>query len=982
MHQAVIEQLSSIDGNPFDKIVYQQAVSEFFELGFDASYSISYTPAEVARHVYGYLTAKAEVVAGSKFLYEFEGEKDAFYFCTAADGDQVQIMHQLEHFLEAKAPTFRKSHAISIRSYHSQGYQSNGTVILFTAEYVPFIDATGTGATFRDLTTEKFLRLRPADTRKRYEDILQKRLDQFVPVYTVNKLSGDDVLALKVAFIPDRICYLTALSSLIMRIPSAVIIKKFCETFSNGVQVYTFYTRHATVAQLQKAASEISMLPHVPGRVTTKLYNAGLLTADEVVYCNAITMFAFYFTPPRSSEDFGILLRELEHKPMNVNRLNNIRSELFREIMSESFIGSVVSRHVGLLHILFNDFVQGTTAESAAKIDVQIQHHLKNASKLEQQIFHTFVTFNRSVIKTNFFKVQKAAVAFRLDPSVFIPQLDLPRVPHGIFLVLGSQFRGFHVRFTEIARGGIRMIVSNSDHVYQKNKANLFAENYNLALAQLLKNKDIPEGGSKGTILVSMRAAYDRKTLFLQYVDALLDLIIPGVEGVRSSMKNEEILFLGPDENTAGAFPAIAALHSKSRGYAQWKSFTTGKDQILGGIPHDTFGMTSRGVRSYVECIYRKLNLKPETLTKFQTGGPDGDLGSNEILLGNENYIGLVDGSGSLYDPAGINKDELSRLAKGRLMLAHFDATKLSPKGFFVGIKEKNRNLPDTTLVEDGEAFRNTFHFSKYCIADTFVPCGGRPASINMENVHHMLVGMPDVKPQMMIEGKIGNLAGTEKLRFKYIVEGANLFITHDARLALETVGVILIKDSSANKGGVTCSSLEVLSGLSLSDAEHTELMCVKDAANPPPFYTKFVQEAMATIERNATREFECLWAEKLRGAHNGRMTTISDQLSLKIVDIRRFIAESDLYSDVHLKRYVLHHYFPQSLKEKVSLDVILDRVPQTYLKAIFAIWIASNFVYSTGLKANEFSFFMYMHELSKKAREMSGGNTGPNAKL
>lgn len=30
------------------------------------------------------------------------------------------------------------------------------------------------------------------------------------------------------------------------------------------------------------------------------------------------------------------------------------------------------------------------------------------------------------------------------------------------------------------------------------------------------------------------------------------------------------------------------------------------------------------------------------------TGGPDGDLGSNEILMGNEIILGVVDGSGVL----------------------------------------------------------------------------------------------------------------------------------------------------------------------------------------------------------------------------------------------------------------------------------------------------------------------------------------------
>ena len=38
---------------------------------------------------------------------------------------------------------------------------------------------------------------------------------------------------------------------------------------------------------------------------------------------------------------------------------------------------------------------------------------------------------------------------------------------------------------------------------YSINQRQLFDENYGLASTQSLKNKDIPEGGSKGTILPS-----------------------------------------------------------------------------------------------------------------------------------------------------------------------------------------------------------------------------------------------------------------------------------------------------------------------------------------------------------------------------------------------------------------------------------------------------------------------------------------------
>jgi len=41
------------------------------------------------------------------------------------------------------------------------------------------------------------------------------------------------------------------------------------------------------------------------------------------------------------------------------------------------------------------------------------------------------------------------------------------------------------------------------------------------------------------------------------------------------------------------------------------------------------------------------------------TGGPDGDLGSNEILMGHERFLGVSDGSGVIWDPQGLDKGEL-----------------------------------------------------------------------------------------------------------------------------------------------------------------------------------------------------------------------------------------------------------------------------------------------------------------------------------
>lgn len=106
----------------------------------------------------------------------------------------------------------------------------------------------------------------------------------------------------------------------------------------------------------------------------------------------------------------------------------------------------------------------------------------------------------------------------------------------------------------DVARGGIRIVQSRNREAYSMNQRNLFDENYGLASTQALKNKDIPEGGSKGVILPDIGAS--PRLVFEKYVDSIIDLLLPGhspgiKEQVVDLYKKEEILFFGPDEGTA-----------------------------------------------------------------------------------------------------------------------------------------------------------------------------------------------------------------------------------------------------------------------------------------------------------------------------------------------------------------------------------------------------------------------------------------------
>jgi glutamate dehydrogenase len=379
-----------------------------------------------------------------------------------------------------------------------------------------------------------------------------------------------------------------------------------------------------------------------------------------------------------------------------------------------------------------------------------------------------------------------------------------------------------------------------------------------------------------------------------------------------------------------------ATEHARTRGAPWWKSFFTGKSPKLGGIPHDSYGMTTLSVREYVKGIYRKMDLDPSQVKKMQTGGPDGDLGSNEILLSNEKYTSIVDGSGVLVDPNGIDKEELLRLAKKRVMISQFDMSKLSKSGYRVLCDDNNVQLPTGEVITNGTAFRNTFHLRDTGLTDCFVPCGGRPESIDLISV--------------------GKLIKDGKSTIPYIVEGANLFITQDAKLRLEAAGCILFKDASANKGGVTSSSMEVLASLSFDDEGFVKNMCHDSRGQAPQFYKDYVKAVQAKICENARLEFEALWRE---AEETGVPRSIlSDKLSVAITTLDEELQHSDLWKNEKIRRSVLQDALPNLLLEKIGLDTIISRVPDTYLCAIFGSYLASRFVYEFGSQPSQFAFY------------------------
>jgi glutamate dehydrogenase len=64
--------------------------------------------------------------------------------------------------------------------------------------------------------------------------------------------------------------------------------------------------------------------------------------------------------------------------------------------------------------------------------------------------------------------------------------------------------------------------------------------------------------------------------------------------------------------------------------------------------------------------------------------------------------VAIIDGSGVLYDPAGLDRAELVRLAKARKPIQEFSPSKLGSEGYRVLVDEQDIHLPSelALLVE------------------------------------------------------------------------------------------------------------------------------------------------------------------------------------------------------------------------------------------------------------------------------------------
>jgi glutamate dehydrogenase len=962
------------DGVFAANLIYHE-VDWFYSMGLQNYYFLRFDSTIMANHVHAFIAAKKSSLAAGrpeKIWLHIEnnarmlgsgGKEQALYMVPAVHAQMVAAERNLEQSI-ARVPRDKGYSLEMFLSQRSHIPQHDARLAVYVMVSHPFADPTAIGemdvTDIQRIATTDFLAHKPLRMQERYQEIINEVASRNSMVNKTYEKHADGTTPIMFAYQEgsgNTSSYLLQLTELLKQ-NDMHPERKFVERFANGTQVLSLYvapdsemSENAFASKLERLIGGFTLLHMVPRSYLTPFFLQGEFTAPMYAYSSCAARFIYYFINQRSDEYMALSEHlKQQNDTVNLSRLQLMHTSLKREAVSIDRIYTVMHQYNSTVRSLWEDFKLRfkpsnhimTKADSIERADKMLNViHRESKNDIDEQVLRAVVMFNTHVVKTNFWKSQKSALSFRLDPA-FFGEADFPEVPYGIFFAMGSDFQGFHIRFRDVSRGGIRVIKSRDQHHYAQNMASLVAENYGLAYTQNKKNKDIPEFGSKGTVLLHPTAQGNDFIAFKKYISGLLDLMMPTEGEVLDYHKKTELLFLGPDEGTAD-YMQWAAEYAGSRDYKYWPAFTTGKPLALGGIPHDRYGMTTRSVHRYVVGICRKLGLDESEVTKLQTGGPDGDLGSNEITISKDKTKAIVDGAGVVYDPAGLDRTETTRLAHERCMVDHFDETKLGAGGFKVLVTDTNVTLPDGTLVESGLTFRNDFHLNPLSSADLFVPCGGRPESVNAGNVAQLFD------------------AETGEPRFKYIVEGANLFFTNDARRVLEDAGVILFKDASTNKGGVTSSSLEVFAALSMEADLFEEHMAIKDPDNPTPFYNDYVNEIIQRLEHDADLEFECVWAEHERTGIARHVLT--EKVSDKINQLNDFIQTSTLWDNLEIRRKVLSQVVPQSLQKMCGLDAVLERTPDNYVQAIFGSYLASRYVYKYGIDANEFAFFEFMNE-------------------
>lgn len=915
-------------------------------------------------HLLQSIATSIKIVEGSVTLYDRVASID-FDLSYGSEVGRVRIAtdetrETMEAMLEDQISGHRREYYYSPESRYSTYIIRPETVADFPRE--AFADSRFLFSLAGDYA------ITPEPTRKRYENFLKLAEKAVIPHIEVFNLpeTGETRLMFNSDFEKPQLPLLRKL----LAEHQLVLVRAYWEPFltrsSVPSSVCALYIQGELTRSMEaRVLSDLRAFLSFSLNRTKDFYLAGELTFEEMLFGGNAVDFThlFIYKESENATDREILesLTSKDHQDAFAKRLQSSNKSIYGARLIEETVGKNVDL-IRFLHNLFerkfrpaihNRLTEDELQEKWREFDKVIASRFIDFS-LGYDIFKFMFKIVSSTLKTNFYKEEKRSFSFRFDNSILDPLVFSQHV-HGIFFVNGHYACGTHLRAADISRGGLRLLrISRSN--YETELDNAILLNYALGpKAQRLKHKDICESGSKGVVVPRPEyACYSRDALF-DYTEGIMDLMLPDASIVDYYGK-PELIFFGPDEGTASLMDGVA-LRAKERGYRHWRTITTGKSI---GIPHDTYGVLDTGelfglfnhgdkgvaleidgqsvlVTDDMEEIYSRLggrihlsgmtttsimsafrtlvahnNRQEEELNLMITGGPDGDLGANEIQCYKGKICLVIDGGSVLFDPMGLDKKELMKLAflrnsDPRADSLHFPVEKLSAGGFRIRLRDKNIKLPDGKIIEDGALYHRTFlsnpenrKYIQEADIRAFIPCGGFKDTIHQGNVKQFVEIFKELE---------------------FIVEGANVFFDDVARryIAVAT-SIQQIKDTSANKGGVFSSSVsEVLTAFLLQDRYEETLL------NDVPARWALIRDMIGLVERYAAMEAEML----LKLYDSDPMVplfVLSEKTSELIFAFqgKLFMRRDEILADEELVWKVMEHYIPRVLVSRLGRESIM----------------------------------------------------------
>jgi len=837
----------------------------------------------------------------------------------------------------------------------------------------------------------------PEPTRRRYERFLEAAESVVTPLIEVFNLpeTGETRLMFNSDFASPQLPVLRKL----FEDHDLVLKRAYWEPYWGKSQVPSSICSLYALGELSRkkeAALVADLCAYLSFAVSpvTDLYVSGRLTFNEMLFAgNAVDFTHMFIFKERDNATDREILRSLaskDHRDAFAGRIHGANKSTYvsKFIMDAALENpDLIKFMYGLFERKFKPVIPNRITpddldREFAAFDKIIASRFIDAWR-SYDIFRFMFKLVSCTLKTNFYMPEKRSFAFRFDNRILDP-LVFDRFVFGIFYVNGHYASGTHLRAGDIARGGLRLIrVSPSNYPIEIDNAVLL--NYALGpKAQRLKHKDICESGSKGVVVP--HAIYGRHGMdaLYDYTEGILDLMLG--DGTVS-----EMVFFGPDEGTAPLMDAVA-FRARERGYQHWRTLTTGKSF---GIPHDTYGrlesgdlfglidrkasgtelcingestlitrdmdaiydaiggrieasgMTTTGVMGAFRTLVTHYGEDEASLNLMMTGGPDGDLGANEIQCYKGRICLIIDGGSVLFDPDGLDRRALMKIAfmrhsSPRANSLSFPEEKLGPRGFRVPMTAKNIPLPDGTVVEDGAMFHRTFlsdpenrRFIRQADIRAFIPCGGFKDTVNRGNVKSFLSIFKELK---------------------FIVEGANVFFDAAARRHIAAATDIKqIKDTTANKGGVFSSAVsEVLTAFLFGDDYEASLL--DDAETR----WALIRDIMGLVDAYARAETDILI--RLHEADPSvPLFDLSERTSEQIFALQAVFEQKidDILADGNLVWQIMEHYIPAILIRRLGREKIVGilNAPElmTYRDAILTKKLSSMAFYRYGLDWERF---------------------------